>query len=177
CTSSIAAAAGSARSTSPPAASATARQRTGRTRFPPDSSAYRRTGSRPPSSSVSGSPTRCSSTTTRSSSRLRSGIRQRTGVRERDRLVDRDLGGHRPLLQLVDADPQDVALERTHALGGPLVRRLGHAAIEILGPGGDRARELGRELVRLALVQRRERLTGEIPLVEEKERRPPPCAP
>ena len=36
--------------------------------------------------------------------------------------------------------------------------------------GGDRRGELAGELVRLALEERRERLPGEIPLVEEEER-------
>ncbi len=44
----------------------------------------------------------------------------RVALREHDRLVDRDLARHRLLLELVDADAQDVALERTEPVGGPV---------------------------------------------------------
>src|SRR5207344_253906 len=78
-TSSSAAAAGSASSTRPPQASATARQSTGRTRLPPDSSEYLSACSRPPSSRANRSEPRYASTVSRSSSagRIGQGARSR----------------------------------------------------------------------------------------------------
>src|SRR5919201_4427307 len=55
-------------------------------------------------------------------------------LRERDRLVDRHLDGDLAAVELQDREPQDVALERTEAVGGPLVRGFCDAAGRILVP-------------------------------------------
>ena len=73
----------------------------------------------------------------------------------------------------MDPDSQDVALERTQPIGGPLGRRGGDPRVERRGLVGHRTREPGRERVGLALEEGRERLLREIPLVEEEERLPP----
>jgi len=79
------------------------------------------------------------------------------------------------LLELVDANPQDVPFEGAELLGRPIA---GDGADPLVEPGGlldDGLGETARERVDFALLARPERLSGEVPLVEEEERRPAPC--
>ena len=80
-------------------------------------------------------------------------------------------------LELVECDSEDVSFDCTEAVRRPVFRRLRNATVELGRLGRDGLRRLPRERVHLALVQRRERLTGHVPLIEQKQRRPPCCPP
>src|SRR5207245_2338770 len=168
CTSSNAAAAGSAASGSLPAASAVARQMTAR------AAAGRARAIR---SRQSGGGLLLSLEVPENPVHERRRVLRRVPLGQNDSLVDRHLVRHRSLLELVDAYPQNVALERTEPVGGPGVRRRRDPLVEMLRLLGDRAGEPGGELVRLALVERPKRLTGDVPLVEQEPRRPARLAP
>jgi hypothetical protein len=98
------------------------------------------------------------------------GILGRVALREHHGLVDRDLCRHLSLLELVHPDPQDVALERTQAVGRPVVGGVRDPLVERGRLSRDGAGERGRELVRRALEEALEREPGEVPLVEEEQR-------
>src|SRR5262249_60211379 len=69
-------------------------------------------------------------------------------------------------------DPEDVALDRAEPVGGPAFRCRGDPLVEGGRLRGDRLRRLPREVVDFPFVQRRERLSGDVPLVQQEERRP-----
>ena len=77
------------------------------------------------------------------------------------------------MLELVHPDPQHVSLERAEPVRRPPLRGLRDAAVELFGPAADRLGELARERIDLALVQRGQRLAGDVPLVEEEQGRAP----
>src|SRR5690349_19543182 len=88
-----------------------------------------------------------------------------------DGLVDRHLRRHVAAVELEDRHAQDVALEGAEAVGRPLVGGGGDARVELRVLRDDGLGELERERVDLALVQRGQLLAGDVPLVEEDQRR------
>src|SRR5205807_1896098 len=158
-------------SASAPDASAVARQIVALTRFPP-AAAYRSDSCSAPSSGVSARSATYASASARSSSGLRIRLRLCAPLGLAHRTLDllRDLGRHALRLELLDADPEDVPFDRAEPVGGPALGRLRDRPVELRRPLRDGLGKLARERVDVALVERRERLAGEVPLVEEKER-------
>src|SRR5439155_10113852 len=105
------------------------------------------------------------------------GVLGRITLRQRDRLADRHLDGDRTVRELVDANPEHVPLDDSHPVGRPVLRRLVDARVERLRLLAHALRELLRERIDLAVVQRCERASGQIPLIEEEERCPAGRAP
>ena len=101
-----------------------------------------------------------------------SAVLGRIPLREGDRLVDRNLGRHVARLELVHGDAQRAPLDRAEAVGGPPVRCVRDARVELAGPLGDRLGDAARPRVDLARVLRADLLPGEIPLVEQEQRLP-----
>src|SRR5262249_54085008 len=97
-------------------------------------------------------------------------------LRQRDCLVDHRFERDRTLIELVDAEAKDVPLECPELACRPVSRDGRDARVERLRVGGDRFGETAGELVDLALVVGAERLAGQVPLVEEEERRAAGCA-
>src|SRR4029453_19656305 len=83
---------------------------------------------------------------------------RRVALGERHGLVDRDLDRYLVLLELLHPDPEHVALERSQTVGRPALRRGADLLVELLRMGHDRFRQLARERIDLALIQRGERL-------------------
>src|SRR6185312_4841165 len=100
-----------------------------------------------------------------------SSILRRVALGERDCLVDRNLGRHFAAVELDDRHAQDVPLECAEPVGRPLVGGCGDPHIQLLVLGDDRLRQLPRERVDLALEQGGQLLPGDVPLVEQDERR------
>ena len=70
----------------------------------------------------------------------------------------------------MDRDPQDVPLDHAEPVGRPVGRGGGDPRVELRRPPATASASELRERVDLALVERRERLAGEVPLVEQGER-------
>src|SRR3954467_4852535 len=95
---------------------------------------------------------------------------------QRDRFVDRNFIGYLVPVELVERNPEDVALDRAEAIGRPPFRRGGDPLVELgrscrYGVGG-----LTSEPIDLAFVEGRQGLPRDAPLVEEEERGPTGCA-
>src|SRR6266550_2860831 len=75
-------------------------------------------------------------------------------------------------VKLVQRDPKNVALDRAEAVGGPPLRRLGDPAVVVGSLRRDCLGRLACERIDLALVERRERLARDIPLIQEEQRSP-----
>src|SRR5437764_7632416 len=95
----------------------------------------------------------------------------RVAFRKGDSFVDRDLERDLARFELVRRQAQDVPLDGSEPVGRPVLGGLRDAPIELCDPRRDCLGGLARELVHFALVQRGERLTGHVPLIEKEERR------
>src|SRR5262249_47656091 len=91
-------------------------------------------------------------------------------LRKCDRLVEDDLDRHLALVELLQCDAQDVALDRTEPIRGPVVGRGRDAGVEVGSVVGHRLAELPRVVVHLTLVERPERAARDVPLEEHEDR-------
>src|SRR5581483_8113179 len=98
-------------------------------------------------------------------------VHGRIPLRERDRLVEDDLHRHLALVELLERDAEDVALDRAEPVGGPVDGRLGDPRVELVRARGDGLREALRVRVDVTLVERTEGLAGDVPLEEDEDGR------
>src|SRR5262249_8021252 len=101
-------------------------------------------------------------------------IPRRVPLRKRHRLVDRHLLWDVARLELVDRDAEDVALDDAEPVGGPAVRAVRDAPVEVRRLRLHGRNRRARELVRVGLELE---LSREVPLVEREQRAPPRGAP
>src|SRR5262249_10474092 len=94
----------------------------------------------------------------------------RVPLGEGNGLVDRHLGRHVVRVELVDGDAKRTAFDDTEAVGRPALGGAGDALVELGCAAGDGLGDLAGPWIDLACVLRADRLTGEIPLVEQEQR-------
>src|SRR5262249_18028612 len=98
-------------------------------------------------------------------------------LRERHRLGEDDLDRHLPLVELLEGDAEDVALDSAEAVCRPVVGGGRDPRVEHAGMLGHRIGELPRVAVDLAFVERAQRPSRDVPLEEHQEDGAPDLAP
>src|SRR6185437_13642244 len=96
----------------------------------------------------------------------------RIALGECDSFVDCHLERHTSFVELVGREAKDVPLDSAEPIGRPAFGGSGDPIVEIDHPGGYGLGCFPRKLVDLAFIERRERLAGHVPLVEQEERGP-----